>query len=116
MKTYRTHFTSWNKTRGEYEQETETAEILYKYSLYERNSETFDAPLILFAIGGNEKNNFSSNWDIYASKRGTLYSIPRPGSGCRGTFYGDTNHIRHLMRQGYFSDTLTEYGRQLMNT
>lgn len=114
MKTYKTHFTTWSRDRGEYEQETETAEILYTYKLYNR-VETFRAPLILFAVGGNEKNNFSDNFDIYADKTGHLYSIARPGTGCEGTHFGDANHIRHLMRQGCWRDTLTEYGRELMN-
>lgn len=108
----KTFFTSWNKTRGEYEQETETAEILNGYMLYNSHC---DGVLTLFAIGGKKENNFSDNWDIYADKKGTLYSIARPGTGCCSTFFGDKNHIKNLIRQGHFSDTLTEYGEQLMN-
>lgn len=109
MKTY---FTSWSKEKGEYKQETETAETLKGYAsgkLY------FEIPLRLFAIGGNKQDNFCNNWDIYADKKGALYSIARPNSGCGSTFFGDCNHIKALIRQGYFHDTLTEYGRQLMN-
>ena len=107
----KTHFTSWNATRGEYEQETETAETLEGYK---SGSLFFDIPLILFAIGGKKEENFCSNWDIYADEKGTLYSIARPQSGCGSTIFGDKNHVKNLIRQGYFSDTLTEYGRQIM--
>ena len=109
----KTFYTSYSRERGEYEQETETAETLTGYKsccgLY------FEIPLKLFAIGGKPENNFSDNWDIYADEKGTLYSIARPGSGCGCTFFGDKNHIKNLIRQGHFSDTLTEYGKQLMN-
>ena len=108
----KTHFTSWNATRGEYEQETETAETLKGYQsscgLY------FETELTLFAIGGEEKGGYSSNWDIYADKKGTLYSIARPGSTAESTYFGDKHHIKNLIRQGYFHNTLTDYGRQIM--
>ncbi|MBR2579211.1 MAG: hypothetical protein IKE41_03665 [Clostridia bacterium] len=108
----KTFFTSYDATRGEYEQETETAETLNGYKsggLY------FNTFLILFAIGGNAENNYCDNWDIYADKKGTLYSIARPGTSCGNSYFGDCNHIKNLIRQGYFSDTLTEYGKALMN-
>lgn len=108
----KTHFTSWNATRGEYKQETETAETL---TGYKSGNLFFEIPLTLFAIGGKKEENFCSNWDIYADKKGALYSIARPNSGCGSTIFGDCNHVKNLIRQGYFSDTLTEYGRQLMN-
>lgn len=71
--------------------------------------------MVLFAIGGSLKDDFCTNWDIYATEDGTLYSIARNGSGCRNTYFGDVNHIRHLMREGYWSSTLTPYGFKLMN-
>ena len=108
----KTHFTSWNATRGEYEQETETAETLKGYK---SGNLFFNIPLILFAIGGKEKDGFSHNWDLYADEGGTLYSIARPNSTCDSTIFGDCRHVKSLIKQGYFSDTLTEYGRQLMN-
>ena len=68
-----------------------------------------DEPIILFAVG-------SANWDIYADIYGTLYSIVKPDiRGCQGTYFGDINHVKHLMRQGYWSASLTEYGKKLMN-
>lgn len=109
MKTY---FTSFNRERGEFEQETETAETLNGYILYNSHC---DGVLTLFAIGGKPENNFSHNWDIYADEKGRLYSIARPGTRCGSTIFGDKNHVKNLIREGCFSDTLTEYGKQLMN-
>lgn len=109
MKTY---FTTWSKERCEHEQETETAETLNSYILYNSH---YDGKLTLFAIGGKKENRFCDNWDIYADEKGVLYSIARPGTGCGSTFFGDKNHIKNLMKQGYFSDTLTEYGKKIMN-
>jgi len=108
MKTY---FTSWNKERGEYQKETETAETLKGYQsggLY------FETELILFAIGGKPEENYCNNWDIYADKKGVLYSIARPKSTCSSTIFGDRNHIKRLIKQDCFSYTLTDYGKQIM--
>ena len=88
--------------------------ILPEYSLY-GHIETHAAPLVLFAIGGKQENGYSDNFDIYADKNGTLYSIPRPGSGCCGTYYGDRQHIKKLIRQNTFSYTLTTYGEKVMD-
>lgn len=109
---YKTYVTRWNKERGEYQQETTTPDTLPGYTSCNM---FFDIPLHLFAIGGSEKDNFCSNWDIYADKKGTLYSIARPESGASNSYFGDCNHIRNLMRKGYFTDTLTTYGAELMN-
>ena len=109
---YKTLFTTWSKERGEYEKETTTPDIL---SGYTSCNMFFAKPLRLFAIGGNKENNFCDNWDIYADNEGTLYSIARKGSGASNSYYGDCNHIRNLMRKGYFRDTLTAYGAELMN-
>lgn len=108
------HITHYNKdTRTEYQTEYIPPETLTTYSLYER-IETAEKPLRLFAIGGTEKDGYSDNWDIYADENGTLLSIPRPSSGACGTWYGDINHIKRLQRQGIFCDTLTAYGKKLM--
>lgn len=108
MKTY---VTKWSRERGEYKQETETAETLKGYNSC---GMFFETSLTLFAIGGKKENDFCDNWDIYANKEGTLYSIARPNSGCGNSYFGDKNHIKRLIKQGLFSDTLTEYGRQIM--
>ena len=110
---YKTLIPTWTIETGDSTKDATTADILYKYSFYGRE-ETHAAPLVLFAIGGKKADGFTSNFDIYADNKGTLYSIPRKGSGCRGTYFGDVNHIRHLMRQGYFSGTLTLYGLKMM--
>lgn len=108
MKTY---VTRWSKDRGEYKQETTTAETLTGYTAC---GMFFSVNLTLFAIGGREEDHFCNNWDIYADKNGTLYSISRPMSGCGNSIFGDCDHVKHLIRQGYFHDTLTTYGRQMM--
>lgn len=110
---YKTLIPIWTKETGDTTKDAITADILNIYSLYSRE-ETHAAPLVLFAIGGKRENGFSDNWDIYADKNGTLYSIPRNGSGCSGTYFGDVNHIKSLMRKGHFSDTLTLYGLKMM--
>lgn len=40
--------------------------------------------------------------------------IARPDSGASNSSFGDVRHVKNLMRQGYFSDTLTDYGKILM--
>lgn len=108
------HIPHYSKERGEYQTEYRPAATLTTYRLYE-HTETPAAPRVLFAIGGTEEDGFSSNWDIYADPTtGTLYSIARPESGAGGTYFGHCDHVRNLMRQGSFSDTLTEYGKELM--
>ena len=108
MKTY---VTRWSKEKGEYKQETTTAETLTGYTSC---GLCFSVDLRLFAIGGSDTDNFCGNWDIYADNKGTLYSIARPNSGAGNSYFGDCDHVKYLMRKGYFHDTLTPYGRQLM--
>lgn len=108
MKTY---VTRWSKDKGEYKQETTTAETLTGYTAC---GLWFEIDLLLFAIGGREEDQFCNNLDIYADKNGTLYSIARPMSGCGNSIFGDCDHIKYLIRKGYFHDTLTTYGRQMM--
>ena len=106
----KTNITKWSETRGEYLQPTETPEELTKYRLY-NHEETSNPPLKLFAIGGKPDDNFTSNWDIYETKTGYFYSIARKGSTAESTIFGDINHIKNLIRQGYFNNTLTEYAK-----
>lgn len=113
MKIYKTNIPCWSKERGDYDKPAETPEKLYSYSFY-NHQETTEKPLILFAIGGNEKDNYSSNFDYYMKEDGTIYSIPRKESGCRGTYFGDVNHIKRLIRQGHFHNTFTTYGANKM--
>lgn len=114
MKMYTVSFTKWRRDIGEYKEAVSIPESLESYSLY-GHTETYAAPLILFAIGGSEKDGFCDNWDLYIDKKGTIYSIARPGSGADGTLFGDIQYIKHLIRMGGFSDTLTEYGRAKMS-
>lgn len=111
MKEYKVNIPSYSTTRGEYEKPATIPEELETFSFYNR---TEHGRRILFAIGGTEKDNFCSNWDIYADERGTLYSIARPGSGAQSSYFGDVNHVKNLIRAGHFWHTLTEYGRRLM--
>lgn len=56
----------------------------------------------------------TSNWDIYDDGNGRLSAIAKPGSGASNSHYGDRDHIKRLMDHGYFNDTPTEYGLELM--
>ena len=67
----------------------------------------------LFSVG-------DSNWDIYAGdvnednvQRTYLYAIAK-ANGARNSGFGDLRHIVNLIREEYFSDDFTDYGRQLM--
>ena len=108
----KTFFTAWDAVKGEYKKPTTTADTLTGYTAC---GMFFSVNLKLFAIGGTPEDSFCNNWDIYADSKGTLYSIARKGTGCGNSYFGDCDHIRHLMRKGYFHDTLTDYGKQLMN-
>lgn len=69
----------------------------------------------LFAIGGNLKDGFCSNWDLYIDDSGTIHSIARTGSTAKNSYFGDTRHIKSLIRQGYWNnDTLTAIGFRWM--
>ena len=56
----------------------------------------------------------NSNWDIYTDDNGRLSSIPKPGNDASSSHFGDKHHILKLMRQGYFNDTATDAGLELM--
>lgn len=57
-----------------------------------------------------------ANWDIYADDKGQLRAVPKPENpDCHETHFGDRNHIRRLMQQGYFNDEPTEAGLELMS-
>ena len=88
-------------------------DVLYTYDYYGRESSCY-APLELFAVG-------SGSFDYYYSKKadespytGCLLSIPKPGTGGEGTGFGDLNHVRRLMREGYWNSELTPLGKRLM--
>ena len=57
----------------------------------------------------------NSNWDIWVNKRGFLWSIPKAGiTGCSTSFFGDKRHIKQLISNGYFDETPTEVGLELI--
>jgi hypothetical protein len=56
----------------------------------------------------------SSNWDIYDGGKGRLSAIPKPGVDAGSSHFCDRDHIKQLMNQGYFNDTPTEAGLELM--
>lgn len=89
--------------------------ILNEYELNGKK-QSYYAPLELFATSDSPYG-----WDIYYSAKadadpytGCLFSIAKPGSGGVGTFFGDMNHIRYLMRNGWWSSEFTPLGRKLM--
>ena len=88
---------------------------LQTYELYGRE-ESYYAPLELFAT-----DDSAHGWDIYYSAKadadpytGCLLSIAKPGSGGEGTYFGDLNHVRYLMRNGWWHLEFTPLGRKLM--
>jgi len=94
-------------------QSNSTTETLQTYELYGRQDSYF-APLQLVATT-------DSNWDIYYSAKadaspycGCLFSIAKPGSGAQGTTFGDFNHIRYLMRNGWWDGEFTPFGKKMM--
>lgn len=101
----------WSREKGDYTARVTVPEELTHSALY---NHTEAGKRVLFAIGGTAENGFCDNWDIYADEKGTLYSIARYGTTCESTFFGDVRHVRRLINQGHFHDTLTAYGRRLM--
>ena len=63
-------------------------------------------------------NNFPTliatgeNWDIFANAAGYLASIPNE-KGCKATAFGDTDHLKRLIRLGGWGRTLTAAGKKL---
>lgn len=60
-----------------------------------------------------------SNWNItYSERSGYFYAIAKPDRGAESSHFGRIGHIRMLVRQGHFKDSLanlTEYGRELLS-
>lgn len=112
---YATNIPCWDYKTGDYNRPYQTADVLTTGEYGMLHTATEKNPLFLFAIGGNVNDDFSDNWDIYATKSGYLFSIARAGSTAGHSCFGTVDHIYRLMRQGHFSDTLTEYGKKLMN-
>ena len=57
----------------------------------------------------------NSNWDIWLNKKGFLWAIPKTGTtGCATSFFGDKRHVKQLIKSGYFDDTPTEVGLELI--
>lgn len=56
------------------------------------------------------------NWDIYTdSEHVYMFSIAKPGTGCRCSQYGDIRHIRRMIREGHIKKSeLTKLGRKLL--
>ncbi len=75
-------------------------------------------------FNSNPENLFAtgdSNWNLYVAsvhadepKKTYLVAIAKEGSGAGNSCFGDLRHIVSLIRDGYFSDTFTAYGRKLM--
>ena len=66
---------------------------------------------ILFATG--------SNWDLFAvMSHGKihLYSIAKPGSGASNSYFGDIEHVKNLIRKGYWRDQLTDIGQDILKS
>lgn len=57
----------------------------------------------------------SANWDLYVNDKGRIKAIPKPDKqDCGSCEFGDKWHIKRLMQQGYFNDTPTDAGLELM--
>lgn len=58
----------------------------------------------------------SDSFDLFLDKNGrTLWSVPKATTtGCTETRFGDKNHVLKLMGEGYFDDTPTESGLELL--
>lgn len=57
----------------------------------------------------------TANWDIFLHKdSGSLSAIPKPGNSASKSGYGDKHHVKKLMEEGYFADTPTEAGLELL--
>ena len=56
------------------------------------------------------------NFVIYYSRKNKcFYSLAKPESGCRNSYYGDIYHVKHLLRQGYLKyKDFTKYGLRLV--
>lgn len=56
-----------------------------------------------------------SNWDIYVLPNKSLRAVPKPDkNSAEESFFGDKQHIRLLMANGYFHDKPTEVGLELL--
>lgn len=52
------------------------------------------------------------NWTLFGNpETGIIYSIARPGQGASSSYFGKADHVKNLIRDGFFSDTLTEAGQ-----
>lgn len=57
----------------------------------------------------------SANWDIYLGFDGNLWAVPKPEHpDCHETYFGNRDHIKKLMANGWFDDEPTEVGLALM--
>ena len=53
-----------------------------------------------------------SNWTLFGDPAdGHIWSIARPGQGASSSWFGKSDHVRRLIREGHFHDTLTEAGQ-----
>lgn len=57
----------------------------------------------------------TANWDIWANDEGKCIALAKLNSGASDSHFGDLNHIRRLIAQGYFDGTPTEYGLTLLS-
>ena len=83
-------------------------DFLTVFPLYES---AYKKDVRLFAIP-------DSNWNLYIDNEGVLYSVVKSElkeAGCGSTFFGDCNHVKRLINQGYFKAAfLTAFGRSMM--
>lgn len=66
---------------------------------------------------GRESSNFDYvvdyPWNDQPDKAAIWY-IARPNSGCVSGYFGDLNHVKKLIRQGFFDGNLTPLGNALI--
>ncbi len=61
-----------------------------------------------------EHENDPSNWTLFFDGS-SVWSVARPGSGASSSWFGSLDHIRSLIRKGYYKpENLNAYGRKLV--
>lgn len=86
-----------------------TQDIMHKATEAERIARYNAAKANLIQITTEDEPH---NWTLFGNPdTGIIYSIARPGQGASSSYFGKADHVKNLIREGHFSDTLTEAGK-----
>ena len=91
--------------------------LFTEYHHRQQKINAYEMPLCMKWDGRNMRKVVveGSNWEIYTDDMRHFWSIAKPDSGCRDSYFGDVAHIRKLMRQDHIKPgQLTRLGRRLM--